>query len=105
MGMTTAPITVCVGTFGNEQIWSALAHDRAMASVDRQTLPPEHVRWCHGPDLHTARNMAASQSDSEWLCFLDADDELEADCIEAKVYLQSLIDKTREALRALEEKE
>ena len=81
--MTTAPITVCVGTFGNEQIWSALAHDRAMASVDRQTLPPEHVRWCHGPDLHTARNMAASQSDSEWLCFLDADDELGPHYLEA----------------------
>jgi glycosyltransferase involved in cell wall biosynthesis len=81
--VTTAPITVCIGTFGNEQIWSALAHDRAMASVDRQTLPPENLIWCHGPDLHSARNQAAARVRSDWLCFLDADDELDAHYLEA----------------------
>jgi glycosyltransferase involved in cell wall biosynthesis len=81
--MAQAPITVCIGTFGDQQIWSALAHDRAMASVDRQTLPPAALQWCHGENLHDARNAAAARATSEWLCFLDADDELDPAYLEA----------------------
>jgi glycosyltransferase involved in cell wall biosynthesis len=81
--MAVAPITVCIGTFGDEQVWSALAHDRAMVSVDRQTLRPDNLIWSHGPDLHSARNDAASRARTEWLCFLDADDELDPHYLEA----------------------
>lgn len=90
--MPVAPITVCIGTFGDQQIWSALAHDRAMASVDRQTLRPDNLIWCHAPDLHTARNEAAAQARSEWLCFLDADDELDPHYLEAMTQAVTYLD-------------
>jgi GT2 family glycosyltransferase len=72
-----APITVCIGTFGDRARWSALAHDRAMISVDHQSLGPENLVWCHADTLDNARNHAAGAAKSEWLCFLDADDELD----------------------------
>jgi glycosyltransferase involved in cell wall biosynthesis len=80
---TTAPITVCIGTYGDRTHWSTLAHERAMPSVDRQTIRPANLLWSHGPDLHTARNTAAEAARSDWLCFLDADDELDPFYLEA----------------------
>ena len=79
---TTAPISVCIGTFGDTSHWSDLAQ-RALASVERQTVQPEHVVWRHDRSLHEARNGAAWETNSTWLCFLDADDELHPGYIEA----------------------
>ena len=62
-------VTICIGTFGDEK-WRTLANDRAIPSCEK---PVSHV---HGDQLHTARNEAAAQATTEWLCFLDADDEL-----------------------------
>jgi hypothetical protein len=75
--MLTVPIRVCIGTYGDLDIWRPLA-ERALRSVDDQDVAPTSTFWVHGPDLHTARNRAALQlpDDAEWLCFLDADDEL-----------------------------
>lgn len=73
-------VTVCTGTFGDEE-WQELARDRAGASV------PSDVPWVHAHSedgtLAEARNMAARIADTEWLCFLDADDELAAGYFEA----------------------
>lgn len=64
-------VTVCVGTFGDES-WSALAQ-RAIASVP-DGVPVRHV---HANTLHEARNDALALVETEWVTFLDADDELE----------------------------
>ena len=94
--MTEPPISniaVCIGTYGNEAIWGPLAQ-RAINSVRRQTVRPA---WCvhtHTTTLQEARNSAARPTwpssglpscfrEAEWLCFLDADDELDPHYIEA----------------------
>jgi glycosyltransferase involved in cell wall biosynthesis len=77
-----APISVCVGTYGSDD-WRNLAAKRAVPSVEQQTLPPADLQVVHGANLHEARNQAAAQAGGEWLCFLDADDELEPRYLEA----------------------
>jgi glycosyltransferase involved in cell wall biosynthesis len=76
-----SPISVCIGTYGNDY-WKNLAAERAIPSVERQTLPPADCQAVHGASLHEARNRAAKQAEGEWLCFLDADDELDSRYIE-----------------------
>jgi glycosyltransferase involved in cell wall biosynthesis len=93
----TAPITVCVGTFG-DQIWERLANERALPSAKRQSLRAEAVRWSHGTHLHAARNLAAAEATSKWLCFLDADDELDAGYLEAMTAVVSRIPDSVQAL-------
>lgn len=65
-------VTVCVATFGDES-WAALAQSRALPSVP-DGVPSVHV---HGATLHEARNGALAQVGTEFVAFLDADDELE----------------------------
>lgn len=66
-------VTVAVATFGNRS-WMDLADERAIPSVERLGVP-----WVyeHGDELHEARNAALAKVCTEWVCFLDADDELE----------------------------
>lgn len=72
--------TVIVGTFGDQE-WVALAHERAIPSAETQDVPVIHVHGepqeTYGASLAVCRNAAAEQATSEWLCFLDADDELQ----------------------------
>lgn len=78
-----ASIAVHVATFGDAEEWPPHAY-RALDSVYRQSLQPCTVTWVHAEDLHTARNVAAqADSRAEWLCFLDADDQLDDHYIEA----------------------
>lgn len=63
-------VTVVVGTFGADE-WRDLAMSRAIPSVgDAQSV---HV---HGDTLAAARNEGLEQVTTEWVTFLDADDEL-----------------------------
>lgn len=64
-------VTVIVATFGAEH-WRTTAQ-RAVASAEPQA-PTIQI---HGDTLHGARNAGGEQAATEWLCFLDADDELE----------------------------
>lgn len=71
---------VAIGTFGDKDVWSAIAK-RAIASVEQQSMSVKY-QWSHRDTLHEARNEAASQlidRGCNWLCFLDADDELDKD--------------------------
>jgi glycosyltransferase involved in cell wall biosynthesis len=70
----TAPISVIVATYGDDS-WKEIAK-KAVASVERQKLQPAQLITIHGESLAQARNDGALQATSEWLCFLDADDEL-----------------------------
>jgi len=71
-----------VSTFGDIATWGHLASTRAIPSALNQTTKPE-VFYNHGETLHEARNLGAEQAQSEWLCFLDADDELDSGYIQA----------------------
>lgn len=72
-------VTVLVGTYGDGR-WADLARERAIPSADAFGVPVIHV---HSHSLHDARNEAAALADTEWLCHLDADDELEPGYFEA----------------------
>lgn len=75
-------IGVVVGTYGDKDKWGPLAQ-RAMASVEANTQLPAKAMWCHEDTLQNARNHGARQLDTDWLIFLDADDELDVRYIEA----------------------
>jgi glycosyltransferase involved in cell wall biosynthesis len=72
-------LTVCTGTYGSFE-WTKLARTRAWPSVVNEGVPWEYR---HRDSLHMARNVALSQVETEWVCFLDADDELEPGYVEA----------------------
>jgi hypothetical protein len=72
-------VTVAVATFGADR-WRHLAAERAVPSAEALGVP---VVTCHADTLHDARNGALAQVDTEWVCHLDADDELEPGYFEA----------------------
>lgn len=65
-------VTVCIGTFGDSS-WEHLARTRAIPSAAEQA-PVIHE---HRDTLHEARNAALEKVETDWVCHLDADDELE----------------------------
>jgi glycosyltransferase involved in cell wall biosynthesis len=70
--------TVVVATYGSRK-WQLLAHRRAIPSA-RGQAPVEYV---HGPSLHEARNQGLERVRTEFVVFLDADDELAPGYIDA----------------------
>lgn len=75
-------ISVCIGTYGSPE-WRSLAATRAIPSAMNQTVAPHEILHKHADTLDVARNGAAAEATGEWLCFLDADDELDKGYIEA----------------------
>ena len=72
-------VTIIVATYGSE-MWRRMALGRAVPSAKRQGYPVIHV---HGDSLHEARNEGAERALSEWLVFLDGDDELSDGYVDA----------------------
>ena len=72
-------VTIVVATFGGDE-WRQLAAERAIPSAEAQGVPVVHH---HGETLHGARNDALDLVDTEWVLYLDADDELEPGFIDA----------------------
>jgi glycosyltransferase involved in cell wall biosynthesis len=70
--------TVVVGTCG-DRYWPHLARRRAIPSAKVQA----RVVHVHATDVATARNEGLNQVTTEFVVFLDADDELEPGFIEA----------------------
>jgi glycosyltransferase involved in cell wall biosynthesis len=66
-------VTVGVATFGDPE-WIALAEERALPSA--RALGVE-VIYFHGKTLVDARNSLLEKVTTEFICVLDADDELE----------------------------
>jgi len=72
-------VTVVVATFGDAK-WIDLAQERAVPSAESHGVPTIHT---HADALHIARNGALQMVTTEWVCHLDADDELEPGYFEA----------------------
>lgn len=92
-------VSIVIATCG-DQAWGELAFSRAYPSADSQRglageRPQVVIR--HYPELSVAeaRNALAREATTEWLCFLDADDELEPGYIAAMqtAYLEGAITK------------
>lgn len=66
-------VTVVVATFGDPD-WKRLGIARAASSALAQEVP---VVCVHRDTLHEARNDGLAKVKTEWVCYLDADDELE----------------------------
>lgn len=65
-------VTVVIATYGSKE-WATLAGERAVPSA---RAVAEKVVWNHGETLHGSRNTGLRRVETEWVCFLDADDEL-----------------------------
>ncbi|MGZ6587879.1 MAG: hypothetical protein ACXVHX_26715 [Solirubrobacteraceae bacterium] len=65
-------MSVAIATFGDIS-WSRLAHERAFPSALSQGVP---VLMRHAETLHEARNAVLDCVETEFVIFLDADDEL-----------------------------
>jgi glycosyltransferase involved in cell wall biosynthesis len=72
-------VTVCVGTFGDSD-WGGLAQRRAIPSAEAQGVPVVHR---HASTLAAARNEALEAAETDWVIFLDADDELAPGYVDA----------------------
>ncbi len=77
--MGVSDFTICIGTFGGNE-WVRLASERAIPSAEAQGVPVIHR---HGLTLAQARNEALGMVRTEFVVFLDADDELAPGYIEA----------------------
>lgn len=82
--MSTAKVTVCVPSIPPR----ALMLKRALGSVGRQTHPPAAVAVAHdldGDGAAQTRNEALHMARTEWVAFLDDDDQLGARHLERLV--------------------
>jgi glycosyltransferase involved in cell wall biosynthesis len=68
-------VSIIIATYGDAE-WEDLALTRAAPSAERQDA--YEVLVGHDPDatIGPVRNALAEKATGEWLCFLDADDEL-----------------------------
>ena len=75
MWLVVVRVTICIATYGEES-WRDLAWSRAYPSAAAQ--PPCEILVGHQPDgtIAMSRNGLADRATGDWLCFLDADDEL-----------------------------
>lgn len=78
----TASFAVVIATYG-DQGWAELARERALASLEEQDAEEVVLRHEPGGSLAGARNTAAASVRSTHLVFLDADDELAPDYLDA----------------------
>lgn len=82
-------VTICIAAHGQNK-WRVLAERRAVPSAERQCSSGlEMVEVLYEYDSHPdatradVRNRLAERAAGDWLCFLDADDELEDGYMEA----------------------
>lgn len=78
--MDLTDVTIVIASYGGGE-WSALASSRAWPSAKAQGCEVVSVH-SFGGTLAQARNHGLTKVTTPWVLFLDADDELEADCVQ-----------------------
>jgi glycosyltransferase involved in cell wall biosynthesis len=68
-------VSIVIATYGDEE-WPILAHERAYPSCRGQGALEVIFEYQPEGTIATARNAGAHRAQGDWLCFLDADDEL-----------------------------
>ena len=68
-------VSIIIATYGGEE-WESLARIRALQSAIGQGCKQILPRHYPSLTIAQARNKAAEEARGDWLCFLDADDEL-----------------------------
>jgi len=76
-------VSVIVPLFGDDDRYRVWAHERALPSIAAQTHPAVEVVLAWGENVMRARNLGARTAYGEWLCFVDADDEIGPDYLTA----------------------
>jgi len=89
-------ISVCIASYGSSD-WDSLAWSRAWPSAIAQDPHEVIVEHQALGDVASSRNAAAAKATGDWLCFLDADDELAPGYIEA-MQLYSDLDSSARTL-------
>ena len=77
-----ADVSIVIGTFGDLDVWEGKSEEAKISSY-MQSVPPAQVIHVHGETLADSRNQGAELAETEWIIFLDADDELDVGYIEA----------------------
>ncbi len=73
-------VTIVTGTFGNPK-WIELVDQRSRLSANLQALQAPYIHVHTENSLADARNEGAKRAETDFLCFLDADDFLDQDFI------------------------
>lgn len=68
-------VSILIATYGDSS-WEELAATRALPSAERQEAFEVLVGHDDDATIASVRNELARKAEGEWLCFLDADDEL-----------------------------
>lgn len=68
-------VSILIATYGDES-WAELALERALPSAQKQNVFEVLVGHDPDGDVGSFRNALAEKAQGDWLCFLDADDEL-----------------------------
>ena len=77
-------VSIICATYGpDEYSWRTLAHSRALPSTRGQGAHEIIYNHHHKGPIALARNLFAADAEGDWLCFLDADDELAPGYLEA----------------------
>lgn len=80
-GYRPVDVTICIATYGNTS-WIKLAEERALLSAMDQSVECQIIMAHDSVSLAEARNTAAQEAKTEFLIFLDADDELDPEYVE-----------------------
>lgn len=79
--MALKDVSIVISTFGNYK-WQLQAQERAIPSAKSFGVPVYYNHVGADKGLHVARNMGLAQVETEFVCHLDADDELSSDFFE-----------------------
>jgi glycosyltransferase involved in cell wall biosynthesis len=91
-------VGVVIGTYGDMDKWSEIA-ERAIQSIRDQSCPADRWIHVHSDTLANARNQGAKAVDTDWLIFLDADDELDPRYIESMLNRRVFSARSYEIIR------
>lgn len=73
---TGLDVSIVLSTFGTDPKWGRLIRERSLPNARSFGVP---VIYNNGTSIHEARNAGLEQVETEFVCFLDADDTLAPD--------------------------